>query len=128
MKEKRINWKAYIIAAIISLIIGVAIFFIFFLQTKNMYGAFNGTAFAGVILLSLGGLIFISKEGFFDFAGYGFRQLGTMIFGKVPNAYNDYPSYRDYKQEQRKGSSNYFISFLIVGALFLLAYLILKLI
>ena len=126
-EKKRINWKAHIIATIICLIIGFALFLAFFLSNKNVYGALNGTGFAGIILLGFGGLAFVAKEGFFDFAGYGFRQLGTMIFGRVPNAYNDYPSYREFKEEKRKKQSNYFVPALILGALFLLAYLILKL-
>ena len=125
--KKKINFKPYIIAGIISIIIGVGIFLAFFLLNKSMYGALNGTSFAGIILLSLGGLSFVAKEGFFDFASYGFKQLGTMIFGQKANSYNDYPSYRDYKNERRKKQSNYFISILIVGLLFIIAFIILKL-
>ena len=127
-EEKRsINWKAHIIATIIYLIISVGIFLAFYLTNKSLYGALNGTAFAGVIMLSFGGLAFVSKEGFFDFASYGFRQLGTMIFGRVPNTYNDYPSYKDFKESKRKKQPNFYVSALIIGALFLIAYLILKL-
>ena len=125
--KKRIHWKPYIIATIISIIIGVGIFLAFYLSNKTNYGLYNGTSVAGIILLGIGGLSFVAKEGFFDFASYGFKQLGSMIFGRTPNAYNDYPSYRDYKQAKREKQSNYFISILIVGALFLLSYLVLKL-
>ena len=125
--KKRIHWKPYIIAAIISIIIGVGVFLAFYLTNKTNYGAFNGTSVAGIILLGIGGLSFVAKEGFFDFASYGFKQMGSMIFGRQPNAYNDYASYRDYKQERREKQPNYFISILIVGALFLVAYFILKL-
>ena len=126
--KKKINLKPYIIAAIISIIIGAGIFLIFFLTNKTMLGALNGTAYSGIILLSIGGLSFIAKEGFFDFASYGFKQLGSMIFGRTPNAYNDFAGYKDYKMERRKKQSNYYLSFLIVGVLFILAFIILKLI
>ena len=128
MEEKRkINWKAHIIAAIISLIIGAGIFLLFYLRNKTMIGAMNGVTLAGVILISIGGLSFVARQGFFDFASYGFKQLGSMIFGRVPNAYHDYPSYRDYKAEGRKNSSHFYITILIIGGLFIISYFILKL-
>ena len=127
IKKKKINWKPYIIAGIIALVIGVGIFLLFFLRKKSIHGALNGTSYAGIILIGVGGLIFVAKEGFFDFAAYGFKQMGAMLFGRVPNAYNDYPSYRDYKNEKRKKSSNFYLSFIAIGLLFLFTYLILKL-
>ena len=129
MEEKRkINWKVHIITSIIFTIIGAGIFLAFFLPNKTMYSALNGTAFSGIILLSFGGLSWVAREGFFDFASYGFKQLGNMIFGRKANAYNDYPSYRDFKNERRKNSSHFYVSILIIGALFLIAYGILRLI
>ena len=129
MEEKRkINWKVHIITSIIFIIIGTGIFLAFFLPNKTMFGALNGTAFSGVILLGFGGLSFVGKQGFFDFASYGFKQFGNMIFGRVPNAYNDYPSYKEFKDEKRKKESHFYVSVLIIGALFMIAYLILKLV
>ena len=128
MKEKRrINWKVHIITSIIFMIIGVGIFLAFYLTNKTLYGALNGTAFSGIILLSFGGLSWVAREGFFDFASYGFKQMGSMIFGRKPNAYNDYPSYRDYQNEKRKTSPHFYVSILIIGVLFIIAYLILRL-
>ena len=127
-EKKRINWKVHIITSIIFIIIGAGIFLAFFLPHKNMYGALNGTGFTGVILICFAGLSWVAKEGFFDFASYGIKQLGNSIFGRKPNAYNDYPSYRDFKSEKRKKSSNTFVTIFIIGALFILAYIILRLI
>ena len=128
MKEKRkINWKVHIITSIISMIIGVGIFLAFYLTNKTLYGALNGTAFSGIILLSFGGLSWVAREGFFDFASYGFQQMGSMIFGRKPNAYNDYPSYRDYQNEKRKTQPHFYVSILIIGVLFIIAYVILRL-
>ena len=128
MEEKRkINWKVHIITAIIFAIIGVGIFLAFYLPKKTLYAALNGTAFSGIILLCFGGLSWVAREGFFDFASYGFKQLGSMIFGRKPNAYNDYPSYRDYQNEKRKNQSHFYVSILIIGSLFILAYIILRL-
>jgi len=126
-EKKKINWKGYIIAGIISLIIGALSFSLIFFNNKSYFGALNATSITAVILLSIGALSFVSSEGFFDFASYGVKQMTTMIFGRVPNAYNDYPSYREYKEKKRELSSKYYIPFLIIGALFLLSYFVLKL-
>ena len=128
MEEKRkINWKVHIIVSIIFISLGVGIFLAFFIPNKTMLSALNGTAFSGILLLCLGGLSWVAREGFFDFASYGFKQLGNMIFGRKPNAYNDYPSYRDFKNEKRKSTPHFYVSILIIGALFIIAYIILRL-
>ena len=121
--EKKINWKPYIIAGIISLLLGLGIFFLFRFAFKFAY--FDSTAFAALILVSSAGLIWISREGFFDFASYGFRQFGNALFSKKPNEYNDFATYKNYKQETRENKSKYYLSMLIVGGLFLIVTIIL---
>ena len=123
MEEKKINLKPYIIAGLISLIAGIGIFCLFFFVFKM--AVVDGFAFAAIILASLGGLIWISREGFFDFASYGFRQFGNALFSKKPNEYNDYAGYKNYKQESRKNRSKYYLSLLVVGGLFLIVTIIL---
>ena len=120
--EKKINWKPYIIAGIISLLLGLGIFFLFRFAFKFAY--FDSTTFAALILVSSAGLIWISREGFFDFASYGFRQFGNALFSKKPNEFNNYAGYKEYKNETREKRSKYYISVAIVGAVFLLATII----
>ena len=121
--EKRINWKPYIIAGVISLIIGLGVYFIFRFALK--FAVVDSVAFGAIILASSGGLIWISREGFFDFASYGFRQFGNALFSKKPNQYNDYAGYKNYKQETRDNRSKYYLSLLIVGGVFLIVTIIL---
>ena len=125
MKPK-INWKPYIIAGITSLIIGSGIFLLFFFAFKRP--VVDGTVFAAIILLASAGLIWVANEGFFDIFSYGFRQLAVTIFGRKPNELNDFSAYKEYKFETRKKRSKYFISVAIVGAIFLLATIILSLV
>ena len=125
--KKKINWKPYIIATIISILIGVGIFLAFYLTKKTETSALNGVSIAAVVLISFGGLSYVAREGFFDFASYGVKQFGAMIFGRKPNAYNDFAGYKEYKNERRKTVSHFYIPFLIVGGLFLIAYLFIKL-
>ena len=121
--EKKINWKPYIIAGVISLILGITIFCLIVFVGKKAY--VDGAAFATLALVSTGTLTWISREGFFDFASYGFRQFGNALFSKKPNEYNDFAGYKNYKQESRENRSKYYISVLIVGGVFLIITIIL---
>ena len=123
--KKKINWKPHIIASIISIIIGVGIFLLFFLRNKIINGAIDGTSYAAVILISMAGLIWVSREGFFDIFSYGFRQLAMTMFGRKANEYNDFRGYKDYKVTTREKRSKYFISVAIIGGIFLIATIIL---
>ena len=123
MEEKKINLKPYIIAGIISLLVGISIFCLIVFAFKK--AVIDGFAFAALILVSIGGLIWISREGFFDFASYGFRQFGNALFSKKPNEYNDFAEYKEYKSENRENRSKYYLSMLIVGSVFLITTIIL---
>lgn len=122
--KKRFSWKPYIIASIISIIIGVLIFCLFFPILKRP--AIDGTGYAAIILISSSLLIFIAREGFFDIFAYGFKQLGSQMFGRKPNEYHDYSSYKNYVNTKRETKSRYYIAIAIVGCLFLIATIILS--
>ena len=125
MKPK-INLKPYIVAGIISLLFGIFIFVLFFFILK--WAALDGTGYASIILISVAGLTWIAREGFFDIFSYGFRQLGSTLFSKKPNEYNDFSSYKEFKYEIRQKRSKYYISILIVAGLFLIVTIILYII
>ena len=124
--KPKINWKPYIISGIISLLFGTFIFILFAVILKR--SPVDGTAYASIILISFAGLIWVTREGFFDIFSYGFRQLGTSIFSKKANEYNDFSTYKNYKYEIREKRPKIYLSLLIVGGLFLLATIILALI
>ena len=125
MKPK-IDLKPYIIAGIISLLVGTFVFILFFIMLK--WAALDGVGFATIILFSLAGFMWVTREGFFDIFAYGFRQLGSSIFSKKPNEYNDYGTYKEYKFEIRKKRAKYYISIALVGCLFLIATIVLLII
>lgn len=126
MEKVRKSKRPYIIAGIVSLLLGLTIFLLFFLiQDQTMLSACDGTAYASIALICGSGLIYITRTGFFDFATYGFRQLGNMVFSKKANKDNDYVAYREVKKEERKSGSNYYIVVFFVGALFLLTSIVL---
>ena len=127
--KKKIDLKIYIIAGIIALAIGAAIFCLyFFLNKSTIVAACNATILAGVALIGMAALILLTRLGAFDTFAYGFSQLGTAMFCRQPKKYNDMVEYKQIKAEERKDKSNYFISFLIVGSLFLIATLVCEII
>ena len=123
MNEKKLDIKPYIIGGLISILIEIVLFcLLVFAFHKSLM---DGFAFGAIILLSLAGFIWASSEGFFDLAGYGFKQFGNMLFSKKPNQFNDYSGYKEYKRETRKNKAKIHISFAIVGVLFLIVAIIL---
>ena len=122
MKPK-INWKPYIIAGIISLLLGSFMFILFFVILKR--SALDGCGYATILLVSVAGLIWVTREGFFDIFSYGFRQLGVTMFAKKANQLNDFAAYKEYKYEIRKNRSKYYLSMLAVASLFLIATIVL---
>lgn len=128
-ETKNNSFITYLISLIISLIIGCIIFCLyFFLRNKSLYDAINATSLAGVLLVCLGGLMFVSNEGFFDFVSYGFKQIGSSIFSKKANENNDFANYKQENTVKRKSKPKIFVCFLISGVVFLVAMIVLRII
>lgn len=127
--ELRKNLRSYIFAVILSTVIGITIFLIYFVLNKfTMYAAINGTSLSAVILLGIGGLMFVGSEGFFDVFAYGFKQLGTAMFGKKANEQNSFPDYKEQKRTIRENKPKFFISILFSGLIFLIAMIVVRII
>ena len=119
MDKKHIEWKSYIIGAIISLVIAILIFVLIFFAMKR--SILDGVGYGSIVLLASAAFMWISSEGFFDLFAYGFRQLGSMMFSKNPTQYNDYAGYKIYKGETRKDKPKLYLSVALVGVLELIA-------
>jgi len=124
--KKKIDLKPYIISAIISLVLGIFIFILIFLILKKP--VVDATAIPAIILISASILIWVAREGFFDIFSYGFRQLGTTMFSKKPNEFNNFASYKEMKNEVRDKRPKYYFSVAAIGVLFLVTTLILFLV
>ena len=119
----------YLISALISLVIGAVIFVIYFFSNdRTMYAAINGSSLAAVILLSLGGLMFVAGEGFFDIFSYGFKQVGSSLFSKKPNENNDFASYKEASRTKREDKPKIFLGIIISGLICLIAMIVLRII
>lgn len=129
-KIKRI--KEDIITFVISLGVGGIIFLIYFLLNKDRYGEIsagcNATILSAIILVSSGVLVWLSRLGAFDTFAYGFKQLGSSIFSKNPQKYNNMVEYKQDKYEKRKEKTNYYLFIILAGLLFGVATLILEII
>lgn len=129
MEKQRKNVRPYVIAAAVSFVIGAVIFCLFFfLKSRSISAAVDGTSYAGIILITLSLFIMIARFGFFDIFSYGFKQLGASMFNKQASKYNDFPGYKQEMNAVRERRSKYFLSMLSVGALYLVAAIILLLI
>lgn len=127
--SKRKSFKEYLITSIISFVIGVGIFLlVYFIRGKGLVGASDGCLLSAAILISACGLIYVTREGFFDIFAYGFKQLGSMIFSKKANANNDFPGYKEEKRIFRQNKTRYYLFIGLVGLVFVTAFIIIKII
>ena len=134
--QKKKFTKTYVITSIVSFVVSAGIFcmIVFWfkgpLPETGTYAFYkqlsDGASVTGIIVFSVGALSWVGKQGFFDFASFGFKQLGTMLFNKKAKTQYTYEEYLVNKQEGRKDTSNFFIPIMIVGFMFLLAAVIIN--
>lgn len=121
--------KTYIIVFIIALFIGTGVFCaVYFTSESPLYAPTNSASIATVVLLSLGGLMWVVYEGFFDIFAYGIKQIGSSIFSKKANQDNDFATYKEQNREKRVSRPKMFIPILAAGVLFLIAMIILRIV
>ena len=119
--------KTYIITALVSAVIGVTIFMLYyFLNDRTLLAAINGTSMAGIILLGVGLLCLVARLGAFDTMSYGFRQMFSSMFAKEANKYNDMVEYKQDKNAKRARSSYYYVVMMIVSVFFFIAFIALE--
>lgn len=121
--------KTYLITFFVSLVIGIGIFLIYyFVHSHKFIGSLDGT---GVASLALGGvslLLWFGRLGAYDSMSYGFKQMFSSMFGKNPNKFNNFASYKEDKNTKRTSSPKYYFVSFFVAVLFALVYLILYII
>lgn len=123
-------WKTYLITFFISLAVCGGVFcLVYFLSGQGLIALSNGLTISGAVLLGCGLLVWITKQGFFDFASYGFKQVGSSLFNRhEPAKYDDYPGYRQMMSEKRKTSPDYWFPIVVVGALVFIAAIVVMII
>ena len=122
-------WLINLITLAISLVIGGAIFCLaFFLKERNIVSAVNAAAISSVSILCIGLLLWMSHLGAFDTFAFGFKQLGTSMFGKKGNETKDFAGYKEQNRIKREEQPKIFLPILIAGLVFLLAMIVLRII
>lgn len=99
---------------------------------RTLMSIFTDCAFvSGVMLISVGGLIFSTREGIFDGIGFAFESFFVVRNWSPTRRFKDretFSEYRDRKAEKRKekkGVSHFFISggfYLLLSIIFLIIY------
>lgn len=122
-------FKAYLISFLIFMAIGGLIVLIYYFTHEKVFvDLVDGATLSMIVLLGLGGLMFVSREGFFDVFSYGFKQLGSAMFSKKANEYNDFPGYKENKRVKREASPRLFLSALVSGAVFIVIMIVLRIV
>ena len=121
------HWLSNLITLLVSLVLGVAIFFLYFLtrSSRTLTEACNAAALSTAILLLCGLLAWMAHFGVFDIFAFGFKQLGSMLFAKNPIRDGSYVDYKAEKTEKRSNSSYGFVAVVAAGLLFSIALIVL---
>ena len=121
------HWLSNLIILLVSLVLGVAIFFLYFLtrSSRTLTEACNAAALSTAILLLCGLLAWMAHFGVFDIFAFGFKQLGSMFFAKNPIRDGSYVDYKAEKTEKRSNSSYGFVAVVAAGLLFSIALIVL---
>lgn len=123
------NWRTNLIVGLISLVIGLVVFFLYyFLNNQTLLAAVNGVTISTFSLIGIGLLCWLAHLGAFDTFSFGFKQLGSMLFAKEPRKEGPFHEYKQAKKEKREKSSYYFIIIILVGFLFAFALAVLEII
>ena len=125
--RKKIRWKPFIISGVVAIVISAIIVGIFWgIKGINLASSIDGFGYATVAILSMGGLAYVARNGFFDIFAYGFRQATTSIFAQHPTEFNDFSSYKEDKRIIRERRAPAYLSFILWGALLLVTTFILS--
>ena len=121
------HWLANLITFIISFLVGVAIFLVYFLtrNSRTITEACNASAVSTAVLLLGGLLAWMAHLGVFDIFSFGFKQLGSMFFAKNPIRDGNYADYQAEKREKRSNSSYGFVAVIASGVLFAISLIVL---
>ena len=118
------DWKINLIYLIISIVITVAIFLLYYylVGPRSILGACNAMTIADGVLLAFFGFPLLNYFGTFDMLGYGFHCIGTVMFTKREKKYVDLVNYQNVKRTIRDKKPLTFVS---TGIIFIIATIVL---
>lgn len=127
--KKELSFKRffikYMIKSIISICISLIVFLIvFFIRGNNFTGILDGLFLASVASITMGLFSLITNLGFFDLIAYNGARFNNFIHQYKGKSFNGVFEYSESKKEKRKENRYVFLSYLVVGIVFLIISII----
>ena len=125
------NFKYYlpyfirgIIAFFILLAITLLIYFFELNTPMTTISLLDGLLVATVIGFATSLFTYLVYSGSLNFVSYGFSTFGSIFNKHVNKKYKDLKEYNEIKKMERAGKTYYFLSYIIVSSLYLIALIV----
>lgn len=125
------NFKYYlpyfirgIIAFFILLAITLLIYFFELNTPMTTISLLDGLLIATVVGFATSLFTYLVYSGTLNFVSYGFSTFGSIFNKNVNKKYKDLKEYNEIKKIERAGKTYYFLSYIIVSSLYLIALII----
>ena len=84
----------------------------------------DGLLVATVIGFATSLFTYLVYSGSLNFVSYGFSTFGSIFNKNVNKKYKDLKEYNEIKKMERAGKTYYFLSYIIVSSLYLIALIV----
>ena len=125
------NFKYYlpyfirgIIAFFILLALTLLIYFFELNTPMTIISLLDGLLIATVVGFATSLFTYLVYSGSLNFVSYGFSTFGSIFNKNVNKKYKDLKEYNEIKKIERAGKTYYFLSYIIVSSLYLIALII----
>ena len=125
------NFKYYlpyfirgIIAFFILLAITLLIYFFELNTPMTTISLLDGFLVATVVGFATSLFTYLVYSGSLNFVSYGFSTFGSIFNKNVNKKYKDLKEYNEIKKIERAGKTYYFLSYIIVSSLYLIALIV----
>ena len=125
------NFKYYlpyfirgIIAFFILLAMTLLIYFFELNTPMTTISLLDGLLIATVIGFATSLFTYLVYSGSLNFVSYGFSTFGSIFNKNVNKKYKDLKEYNEIKKIERAGKTYYFLSYILVSSLYLIALIV----
>ncbi len=125
------NFKYYlpyfirgIIAFFILLALTLLIYFFELNTPMTTISLLDGLLVATVIGFATSLFTYLVYSGSLNFVSYGFSTFGSIFNKNVNKKYKDLKEYNEIKKIERAGKTYYFLSYILVSSLYLIALIV----
>ena len=125
------NFKYYlpyfirgIIAFFILLALTLLIYFFELNTPMTTISLLDGLLVATIIGCATSLFTYLVYSGSLNFVSYGFSTFGSIFNKNVNKKYKDLKEYNEIKKMERAGKTYYFLSYIIVSSLYLIALIV----